>query len=78
MDGLDKVALFDEPTLIIIPEAVKLSANDYSTLISCRNGLMSVNQQIGDHLLYLLEMTIDGGNIFADILIDARSSISSE
>ncbi len=31
-DGLDKVALFDEPTLIVIPEAVKLTATDYQTL----------------------------------------------
>ncbi|MES2990251.1 MAG: phage tail sheath C-terminal domain-containing protein [Pseudomonadota bacterium] len=30
--GLDAVALEDEPTLIVIPEAVKLSAGDYATL----------------------------------------------
>ncbi|HZR45363.1 MAG TPA: phage tail sheath subtilisin-like domain-containing protein, partial [Candidatus Manganitrophaceae bacterium] len=32
-DGLDAVALEDEPTLIVIPEAVKLSAADYQTLV---------------------------------------------
>jgi len=37
-DGLDKIALFDEPTLIVIPEAVKMPtaagvAADYQTLV---------------------------------------------
>ncbi len=32
-DGLDALAMEDEPTLIIIPEAVKLSATDYQTLV---------------------------------------------
>lgn len=32
-DGLDKLALVDEPTLIVIPEAVKLTATDYTTLV---------------------------------------------
>jgi len=32
-DGLNAVALEDEPTLIVIPEAVKLSASDYTTLV---------------------------------------------
>ncbi|MCE9667743.1 phage tail sheath subtilisin-like domain-containing protein [Myxococcus stipitatus] len=31
-DGLDALALEDEPTLIVIPEAVKLSSTDYATL----------------------------------------------
>jgi phage tail sheath protein FI len=31
-DGLDKLALVDEPTLIVIPEAVKLTTADYTTL----------------------------------------------
>ncbi len=32
-DGLDAIALEDEPTLIVIPEAVKLSNTDYPTLV---------------------------------------------
>ena len=32
-DGLDALAMEDEPTLIVIPEAVKLSATDYQTLV---------------------------------------------
>ncbi len=32
-DGLDAVKLEDEPTLIVIPEAVQLSAADYTTLV---------------------------------------------
>ena len=32
-DGLDALKLEDEPTLIIIPEAVKLSTTDYQTLV---------------------------------------------
>ena len=32
-DGLDAVALEDEPTLIVIPEAVTLTAADYTTLV---------------------------------------------
>ncbi|WP_437682250.1 phage tail sheath family protein [Sorangium sp. So ce131] len=32
-DGLDAVKLEDEPTLIVIPEAVKLSATDYQSLV---------------------------------------------
>jgi phage tail sheath protein FI len=32
-DGLDAVRLEDEPTLIVIPEAVKLTTGDYSTLV---------------------------------------------
>jgi phage tail sheath protein FI len=32
-DGLDAVALEDEPTLIVIPEAVKLSAEHYASLM---------------------------------------------
>ncbi|MCL4482607.1 MAG: phage tail sheath subtilisin-like domain-containing protein [Bacteroidetes bacterium] len=32
-DGLDKLALVDEPTLIVIPEAVKLTTADYTTLV---------------------------------------------
>jgi phage tail sheath protein FI len=32
-DGLDAIALEDEPTLIVIPEAVKLSQADYTTLV---------------------------------------------
>ncbi|MBI4660156.1 MAG: phage tail sheath family protein [Verrucomicrobia bacterium] len=32
-DGLNAVALEDEPTLIVIPEAVKLSTTDYQTLV---------------------------------------------
>jgi phage tail sheath protein FI len=32
-DGLDAVALEDEPTLLVIPEAVKLSTTDYQTLV---------------------------------------------
>jgi phage tail sheath protein FI len=32
-DGLDAVALEDEPTLLVIPEAVKLSSADYQTLV---------------------------------------------
>lgn len=32
-DGLDAVALKDEPTLIVIPEAVNLTPNDYKTLV---------------------------------------------
>lgn len=31
-DGLDKVALEDEPTLLVIPEAVNLTTGDYQTL----------------------------------------------
>ena len=31
-DGLDVLAMEDEPTLIVIPEAVKLTPNDYQTL----------------------------------------------
>jgi uncharacterized protein len=31
-DGLDAVALEDEPTLLVVPEAIKLSAADYATL----------------------------------------------
>ncbi|MFH1373529.1 MAG: phage tail sheath C-terminal domain-containing protein [bacterium] len=32
-DGLDVLALEDEPTLIVIPESVKLTAPDYQTLV---------------------------------------------
>jgi Bacteriophage tail sheath protein len=32
-DGLNAVAQEDEPTLIVIPEAIKLSAADYATLV---------------------------------------------
>lgn len=32
-DGLDKLALVDEPTLIVIPEAVKLLSTEYQTLV---------------------------------------------
>ncbi len=32
-DGLNALALEDEPTLIVIPEAVKLSATDYQSLV---------------------------------------------
>jgi phage tail sheath protein FI len=32
-DGLNALALEDEPTLIVIPEAVNLSATDYQTLV---------------------------------------------
>ena len=32
-EGLDRLAQVDEPTLIVIPEAVKLLAADYSTLV---------------------------------------------
>ena len=32
-DGLDKLALVDEPTLIVILEAVKLTTADYTTLV---------------------------------------------
>lgn len=32
-DGLDLLALEDEPTLIVIPEAVKLTSTDYQTLV---------------------------------------------
>lgn len=32
-DGLDAVKLEDEPTLIVIPEAVHLTATDYATLV---------------------------------------------
>src|SRR5689334_18224257 len=32
-DGLDAVALEDEPTLIVIPEAVKATSGDYQTLV---------------------------------------------
>ena len=32
-DGLDALALEDEPTLIVIPEAVKLTVTDYQTLV---------------------------------------------
>jgi phage tail sheath protein FI len=31
--GLDKVALEDEPTLLVVPEAVKLGTVDYTTLV---------------------------------------------
>lgn len=41
-EGLDQVALEDEPTLLVIPEAVRLNANDYgtlavATLLQCAN-----------------------------------------
>ncbi len=32
-DGLDALSLEDEPTLIVIPESVKLSSGDYTTLV---------------------------------------------
>ncbi|MBK7029897.1 MAG: phage tail sheath family protein [Bacteroidales bacterium] len=33
-DGLDKISLFDEPTMIVIPEAVKLATSaEYQTLV---------------------------------------------
>lgn len=32
-NGLDKVALEDEPTLLVVPEAVKLGTADYTTLV---------------------------------------------
>jgi phage tail sheath protein FI len=32
-DGLDVLALEDEPTLIVIPESVKLNSTDYQTLV---------------------------------------------
>ena len=32
-DGLNKVALEDEPTMLVIPEAIKLSAADYTTIV---------------------------------------------
>ena len=40
--GLEVVALEDEPTLIVIPEAVKLSTTDYATLVQ------AVLKQCGD------------------------------
>ena len=42
MVGLEVVALEDEPTLIVIPEAVKLSTTDYATLVQ------AVLKQCGD------------------------------
>ena len=33
MDGLDVVKMEDEPTLIVIPEAVRLNPGDYTTLV---------------------------------------------
>lgn len=32
-DGLDAIALFDEPTLIVVPEAVKLTSTEYADLV---------------------------------------------
>ena len=61
MDGLDKVALFDEPTLIIIPEAVKLSANDYSTLVQA---VLLQCSRLGDR--FAIFDLYDGGNKDAD------------
>lgn len=37
-DGLDAVALEDEPTLLVIPEAVKLSTADYTSLVQAMLG----------------------------------------
>ena len=37
-DGLDAVALEDEPTLLVIPEAVKLGTADYTTLVQAMLG----------------------------------------
>ena len=37
-DGLDVVAMEDEPTLLVIPEAVKLGTADYTTLVQAMLG----------------------------------------
>lgn len=57
-DGLDALALEDEPTLIVIPEAVKLSAADYQTLVQAaltqcaklgdRFGIFDIHDGMGD------------------------------
>ncbi len=44
-DGLDAVALEDEPTLIVIPEAVHLAPADYATLVQA---VLAQCDQLGD------------------------------
>ena len=44
-DGLNALALEDEPTLIVVPEAVKLTAADYQTLVQA---ILSQCATLGD------------------------------
>ena len=64
-DGLDKVALVDEPTLIVIPEAVKLSATDYTALVQAV--LLQCNT-LGDR--FAIFDLFDGGNKDADLSVN--------
>jgi hypothetical protein len=56
-DGLDAIKLEDEPTLIVIPEAVQLSPAEYTTLaqavlhtaeVSHLKAVMEIRQEIID------------------------------
>lgn len=64
-DGLDKVALYDEPTLIVIPEAVKLTSTDYTTLAQAV--LLQCNT-LGDR--FAIFDLFDGGNKDADLSVN--------
>jgi phage tail sheath protein FI len=64
-DGLDKVALVDEPTLIVIPEAVKLTSTDYTTLVQAV--LLQCNT-LGDR--FAIFDLFDGGSKDADLSVN--------
>lgn len=69
-DGLDKVALFDEPTLIVIPEAVKLStANEYQTLVQA--ALLQCNT-LGDRFC-IFDIYEGGASLDSTALSNNRS-----
>ncbi|NVO21507.1 MAG: phage tail sheath family protein [Bacteroidetes bacterium] len=68
-DGLDKVALFDEPTLIVIPEAVKLSTSgEYQTLAQA--ALLQCNT-LGDRFA-IFDIYEGGSNLDSSALNTTR------
>lgn len=61
-DGLDAVALEDEPTLIVIPEAVKLTAAEYGTLVQA---VLAQCKRLGDRFgIFDVFNSLDGSGNF--------------
>ena len=56
-DGLDVLALEDEPTLIVVPEAVKLTNTDYQTLVQA---ILTQCNSLGDR--FAIFDVFQGGN----------------
>jgi len=72
-DGLDALALEDEPTLIVIPEAVRLTTADYTTLVQA---VLTQCNKLGDRFA-IFDIRDGGGSLDSGALSTNRGYFGS-